>query len=589
MRSKSLVKGKAVAKEEEFAKSLRKGKAVAKEEHELLAKAKSEPGPEGITTFEWEKPFELEGIPAQLKDRMQALAPLLLGRDDAKYPPQFFVDAYRLSDTGPLPANVTESMVPKSCYEEVWPSGVGANKNRHFLEDCKDELAKAKYNNTYMKVYGEAPDNRAFSGSFLRACIYHFEHNKPVNWAGKAAALVEERYSHARLNPMKLRPPAIRYQLECILKEVATFLKQVDVGQVDGGGSASKSQQATGGNTKGSGTNNLDELLEEMQQKNVELERAANDISKRKKAMAQLDGKIFECESELERLQDDSTYLRNKSKDLLRAGKTEEKIANDREVRKIGAEIQANNDVWEQAELERSAAKEGLAVAEEKYKTMEDELALLQEQYNSEKASQASIKPKAPVGNAGLDAGVAPVLQLDEPCPRCQHKFVANTVCPLSCGCLFHPWCLWAVLLAGNRACPRCKQEVDNQWLEAWGFETLAPSKDSHGFMIKKREASCALEGEPAQKLAKLDPRPSLLLRKAEHNRLAPLPDPREYIYRYDCFKHRQRANLHNREREIGAIEQAVAYLRHYSMFLCSALALENACECLCTLSMRCC
>ena len=93
----------------------------------------------------------------------------------------------------------------------------------------------------------------------------------------------------------------------------------------------------------------------------------------------QLDGKIFEFEAEDECLQTHATYLRNKSKELQRAGDGEEKILNDREVRKVGGEIQANNLEWDAADIERTAAKEGKAVAAEKYKKMEEELAQLHE------------------------------------------------------------------------------------------------------------------------------------------------------------------------------------------------------------------
>ena len=203
------------------------------------------------------------------------LAPLLLGRKNAFYPPEFFVEAFGLSDEGPMPNKVTEAMVPRSSYEQVWPPGEGVNKNRHYFKQCCDEEAKAKYNQLYMEVYGEAPDNKAFSQSFLRACIYHLKEGNPVNWAGAAAQLIEERFSHAQLNPMKLRPPAIRYQLECILKEVATFLNEVYETRGDGGGSAAvgnvkeRFQQGTGGNKKGSGTSKLEELLEEVQRKEM--------------------------------------------------------------------------------------------------------------------------------------------------------------------------------------------------------------------------------------------------------------------------------------------------------------------------------
>ena len=183
---------------------------------------------------------------------------------------------------------------------------------------------------------------------------------------------------------------------------------------------------------------------------------------------------------------------------------------------------------------------------------------------------------------------MAPVLQLDKPCPRCQLKFVANTVFPFSCGCLFHPWCLWAELLAGGRACPQCKKEGDSQWMEAWGFDALATpkpqatedtaankssvlvveldgesNKDADILMIRKRPSSGIFEGEPAQKMAKLDLGPSPVVGKVEHKISTPLSCPTEYIWRFPCFMFRERASD-----KIEAVAEAVAYLALHSTFL---------------------
>ena len=89
----------------------------------------------------------------------------------------------------------------------------------------------------------------------------------------------------------------------------------------------------------------------------------------------------------------------------------EEKILNDREFRKVGDEIQANNVEWEAADMDRTTAKADVDVVAMKYKKVEEELADLQEKCKAEKLIQASIKPKARVGNNGLDAGGDPVLQ----------------------------------------------------------------------------------------------------------------------------------------------------------------------------------
>lgn len=597
-RSKSLVKGKAVAQEEELRRDSAKGKTD-------LPKVKTEPGPEGITSYEWETPFNLDGIPQKLCERLQTKAPLLLGRDDARYPPTFFVEAFGLSNEGPMPNKVTEAMVPRSWYDQIWPPGDGANKNRHYFRDCCDEVALKKYNQCYMEVYGEAPDNKAFSQSFLRACIYHFKEGHPVNWAGAAAQILEERFQHANLNPLKLRPPALRYQVERILKEVAQFLKDGGCDTWgDGVGAASvgnvkepHQEGSTGGDTKGCATTKLEELLEEVVRKTAELQAAEKELETKQQSLLQMDERICHFEAEDERLQQHAMLLRKKSKELQRAGDVEEKILNDREIRKVGGEIQANILEWDAADLARTSAKEDVDVAAMKYKKAEEEIADLQEKCKAEKLAQASIKPKAPDGNNGGEAGGDPVLHLDKPCPRCHLKFVANTVFPFSCGCLFHPWCLWAELLAGGRVCPLCKQEGDPRWMAAWGFDVSAPKpeacedtsanmsstpkpevgedttinvtstpvvdpyayesdEDADMPLSRKRPGSGSFECELPLKMAKLDSEPTPVpgegessqagatknsepspeLGKAQHRISTPLSCPTEYISDFPCF-----------------------------------------------------
>lgn len=125
------------------------------------------------------------------------------------------------------------------------------------------------------------------------------------------------------------------------------------------------------------------------------------------------------------------------------------------------------------------------------------------------------MKPKQPVGNKVSELGVAPDLNVGAPCACCSLLFVANCAVPFSCGCLFHPWCLWAELLSGRGVCPCCKQVADSTWLESWGCDGLlqqldlcsgAKGKESiqaSTFHVRKREAVENAECEPPVKLTK--------------------------------------------------------------------------------------
>ena len=41
----------------------------------------------------------------------------------------FLIEAFGLSNEGPMPNTVTEAIVPCSWYNQIWPLGDGVNKN----------------------------------------------------------------------------------------------------------------------------------------------------------------------------------------------------------------------------------------------------------------------------------------------------------------------------------------------------------------------------------------------------------------------------------------------------------------------------
>ena len=67
------------------------------------------------------------------------------------------------------------------------------------------------YLKMYHQVYGDGLDNKAFSQTFLRACVYYFKDHlceNKVNWAVATAKVIEEHQAHPGNNPLKLGPPA---------------------------------------------------------------------------------------------------------------------------------------------------------------------------------------------------------------------------------------------------------------------------------------------------------------------------------------------------------------------------------------------
>jgi len=216
-----------------------------------------------------------------------------------------------------------------------------------------------------------------------------------------------------------------------------------------------------------------------------------------------------------------------------------------------------------------------LADASKVHFNAQQTLEQLQKKVAIEKAAQYSIKPKKPAGNKWFEAGVPPQIQLDAPCASCSLLFVSNGAVPYSCGCLFHPWCLWPELLSGRRSCPRCKKLGDRQWLESWGFdvlETPTTNPDSKAPVVpessssagRKREATNAAEGQPAHKLTKTKVHikgPSPVGGKAT-SRVPEISTYSSFIT-LPMFPNRPRGNKHKE-----AVAAAVEYLGLHSTFL---------------------
>src|SRR5579875_2301645 len=165
--------------------------------------------------MDWGEPLSLEEIPDDLGKKLVDSAPCLLGRDEAVYDVEFFHRVCGLCMEGPTPKQVTEVMVAPEVFESTWPPGEGPNKSRYLLSACKNLKHKNAYIKIYQRVYGDVPDNKAFSLTFLRACVYYFNFHgtggkNPVNWASVAAGMVLDGQKHSTNNPLKLGPPALR-------------------------------------------------------------------------------------------------------------------------------------------------------------------------------------------------------------------------------------------------------------------------------------------------------------------------------------------------------------------------------------------
>lgn len=133
-----------------------------------------------VGNSEFDLPFDLDGIPEEVKAKLLAAAPVLRGRD-AEYDDAFFHEKVGLCDRGPMVDEVPKVYpeILDDDIKQVWRAG--AHPNRYEIAQCTDkELAKLFSQHNY-RVYGNRLDNAYFAMRFLKASYATFVHGKDVN------------------------------------------------------------------------------------------------------------------------------------------------------------------------------------------------------------------------------------------------------------------------------------------------------------------------------------------------------------------------------------------------------------------------
>ena len=176
-----------------------------------------EPIARGFSTDEFDEPFDLAGIRSDLRERMVAAAPLLLGRE-AWYEPEFFCTHVGLYGEGPLVKHVSKvySFITDKEVTDVWRRG--SQPNRYEFARCTDLTQRKQFQQQYYKVYGNQPDNGYYSLRFLKACYATFVYQLSVNWRAEAMSRLAHRLKNQHRNPRKLGPVATRCQIEGLCK-----------------------------------------------------------------------------------------------------------------------------------------------------------------------------------------------------------------------------------------------------------------------------------------------------------------------------------------------------------------------------------
>jgi hypothetical protein len=168
----------------------------------------------------WKSPFDFGTMPPTIVEACGKLAPFLFGRQGAEYDTEFFHNVLLLSNSGLREKDLSDVVCPQEWFQ-AWPASADG---RHNFIDCADPKLKAGASEMYIQVYGAPPDNGGVSSNFLRGMYVFREEKRDVNWAEWAAKIHSGHMKNAGRNPNKLTPPALREQIQGLLKVFCDYV-----------------------------------------------------------------------------------------------------------------------------------------------------------------------------------------------------------------------------------------------------------------------------------------------------------------------------------------------------------------------------
>jgi hypothetical protein len=411
---------------------------------------------ETIVQTQWDDPIDLHRLEAGLRKKLLKAAPFLMGRRNAKYTEKWFATTLGLCSTGPLPTKITESECPASSYAATWPYMDDDNKSRFPLDRCKDPSARDTYLALYKNIYGEKPDNGCISISFLRGAYMFYGRNKPVNWAGHASKVYTERFEHPAKNPMKLSPPAPMLQVQAIVNILGAAVAE------GGGGDKPADKSGPAGVS-------LEQLQSKLQASIDDVKTLAATLDSLNEKQNRVQTQLDACDAKDLELDAQHRQLKDRSARLGKLAMQREKAELDEAARDILMMMVANNEEIDQLRAKFHKLEAQIDARYLKWATKNEETELLKKQVETQRLAMITIRPK-------LVFDKLPTLADDiegpmsKACPGCCRFFLRNVAVPFSCGCMYHPHCLWEMLVVGHRYCPRCGEKASGIWMASWGF-----------------------------------------------------------------------------------------------------------------------
>jgi hypothetical protein len=411
---------------------------------------------ETIVQTQWDDPIDLQKLDPALRKKLLKAAPFLMGRRAAKYDEKWFASTLGLCSDGPLPTKISESECPASSYASTWPYMDDDNKSRFPLDKCRDPTARDTYLALYKNIYGEKPDNGCISISFLRGAYMFYGRNKAVNWAGHASKVYTERLEHPAKNPMKLSPPAPMLQVQAIVNILGAAVAQ--------GGGGDKAASASGGSSV-----SLEKLTSKLQASLDEVKQLAATLDTLNEKQNSVQTQLNACDAKDLELDAQHRTLKDRSARLGKLAMPREKAEVDEAARDILMMMVANNEEIDQLRAKFHKLEAQIDAKYLKWAAKNEESEVLKKQVETQRLAAITIRPKCIFDKLPTmaDDTEGP---LSKACPGCCRFFLKNVAVPFSCGCMYHPHCLWEMLVVGHRYCPRCGEKASGIWMASWGF-----------------------------------------------------------------------------------------------------------------------
>ena len=165
----------------------------------------------------WHAPFDLDTLPAGVKDEVVRNCPFVLGDNIARYSLDFFRTTGALCDKGFMFKQLKDDalFLVATVAATFSPNKKG---NRHPLKLITDREAARLALHMYQRVYGGTqPDNGEFAACFIRGLALYYQRSKNVNWAAHARSLARTHAKNPGRNPQKLTPPCFREQIQKLI------------------------------------------------------------------------------------------------------------------------------------------------------------------------------------------------------------------------------------------------------------------------------------------------------------------------------------------------------------------------------------